>query len=125
MRFLIIRTSARQNATYVRPNHELLAAMSHYYSEELTRPSAFPWTETWETETAVRVKLSVTAHNRPQPVDDQAQEVASLALIQADSLEAAMDWARNWPAVTDDWSAEIEIRRIPDATHVLVPEIPA
>lgn len=125
MRFMIIRTTAKSTESAVQPNHELLAAMSQYYADVLSYADAL----TDESEAGsfrTRVKLSEDAGDAGQS-DTAAKEIAALALIQVETLEHAIRWAREWRARDGDESAELEIREVLETAAVgteLEAEIP-
>lgn len=127
MRFMIIRTTAKSTESAVQPNHELLAAMSQYYADVLSYADAPLHTDDSEAGSLrTRVKLSEDAGDAGQS-DTAAKEIAALALIQVETLEHAIRWAREWRARDGDESAELEIREVLETAAVgteLEAEIP-
>jgi hypothetical protein len=113
MKFLIFRRADPGTETGALPDprvmeavgaqHEALAREGRLHAGVGLRPSA----------EGVRVHF---AEGKPVVVDGPFAEtkelVAGFSLIEADSLDAAVDWAKQWPAFDADGQLVLEIRSL-------------
>lgn len=116
MRFMIIRMADKETEAGVIPTEELFGAMGQYMEEmgkagillggEGLHPSA----------KGARVKFS---KGKPNVIDGpftEAKElIAGYSMIQVDSLDEAVAWAKRWPPIDAHGELELEIRRVFEA----------
>lgn len=116
MRFMIIRKADRRTEAGEMPTEELLAAMGAYM-EELAKAGVLLDGEGLQpTSRGARVRFS---GGKPSVLDGPFTEtkelIAGYTMIQARSLEEAVEWARRWPAIDGDGEVELEIRQVFEA----------
>ena len=113
MRFIIIRKADADTEARKAPTHELAAAMMAYNEEMAKAGILLGGDGLRPTADGFRVKFS---DGRPTVIDGpfaEAKElVAGYTLIQVNSREEALDWARRWPAEDADGQAYLEVRRL-------------
>jgi hypothetical protein len=126
MKFMMIVKASKESEAGAMPGEALLTAMGKY-NEELAKAGALLAGEGLHPSAkGARVKFDgdqrSVAHG---PFAETSQLVAGFWLIQARSLEEAIDWARRCPNPMEGES-EIEIRQVFEAEDfgdALTPEI--
>ena len=113
MRFMIIRKADADTEARKMPSRELAAAMMAY-NEEMAKAGVLLGGDGLRpTADGFRVKFS---DGRPTVIDGpfaEAKElVAGYTLIQVNSREEALEWARRWPVEDADGQAYLEVRRL-------------
>lgn len=126
MRFMMIVKASKESEAGVMPSEELLTAMGRY-NEELVKAGALLAGEGLHPSSkGARVRFSGAERTvTPGPFAETGQLVAGFWLIQARSLEEAIDWARRCPNPMVGES-EIEIRQVFEAEDfgdALTPEL--
>jgi hypothetical protein len=126
VRFMMIVKASKQSEAGVMPGEELLAAMGRY-NEELAKAGMLLAGEGLQPSAkGARVRFSGDKRTvTPGPFAETEQLVAGFWLIQAKSLQEAIDWARRCPNPMEGES-EIEIRQVFEAEDfgdALTPEI--
>ena len=126
MRFMMIVKASKESEAGVMPSEELLAAMGNY-NEELARAGALLAGEGLHPSSrGARVRFS--GHGRTVvegPFAPAHELIAGFWLIQADSLDEAIEWAKRCPNPMEGES-EIEIRQVFEAEDFgesLTPEL--
>ena len=116
MRFMIIRKADRRTEAGELPTEELLAAMGAYM-EELAKAGVLLDGEGLQpTSKGVRVRFrGGKASVQDGPFTETKELIAGYTMIQARSLEEAVEWARRWPALDGDGEVELEIRQVFEA----------
>ena len=113
MRFMIIRKADADTEARKMPSHELAAAMMAYNEEMAKAGILLGGDGLRPTADGFRVKF---ADGKPTVIDGpfaEAKElVAGYTLIQVDSREEALEWARRWPVEDADGQAYLEVRRL-------------
>ena len=113
MRFMIIRKADAQTEARKMPSHELAAAMMAY-NEEMANAGVMLGGDGLRP-TADGFRIQFTDGN-PTVIDGpfaEAKElVAGYTLIQVNSREEALEWARRWPVEDADGQAYLEVRRL-------------
>ena len=111
MRFMIIRKADKETEAGVIPGRDVIEAMQKYH-EELERAGVLlQGVGLRASSKGARVKL---AGGRPTVTDGPFTEtkelIAGFTMIQVNSKEEAIEWARRWPSI--DSEAELEIRQV-------------
>jgi hypothetical protein len=116
MRFMIIRKADRDSEAGVMPSEELLAAMMEYNEELVNAGVMLAGEGLHPTSKGARVKFSkglpiVT----DGPFAEAKEVIAGYTMIQASSMEEALEWAKRWPALDGNGEVELEIRQVFEA----------
>ena len=111
MRFMIIRKADKETEAGVIPGRDVIDAMQKYH-EELERAGVLlQGVGLRASSKGARVKLS---GGRPAVTDGPFTEtkelIAGFTMIQVNSKEEAIEWARRWPSI--DSEAELEVRQV-------------
>ena len=113
MRFMIIRKADADTEARKAPTYELAAAMMAYNEEMAKAGILLGGDGLRPTADGFRVKFS---DGRPTVIDGpfaEAKElVAGYTLIQVNSREEALEWARRWPVEDADGQAYLEVRQL-------------
>jgi hypothetical protein len=115
MRFMIIRMADGETEAGTAPDAELQSALDSY-TEELVRSGVLLASE-WLQPSAHGARLRSYAGELeiiPGPFTDDRELVAGFTLIQARSIEEAIERARRWPALDSGASVELEVRQVRD-----------
>ncbi|MGF6492629.1 hypothetical protein ABIE56_000784 [Luteibacter sp. 621] len=114
MRFLIVRKADAETEAGAPVTQPLLDAMAEY-CDVLASEGRFLAGEGLKP-SREGVRVSFRDGRTPVVVDGpfaEAKElVAGFSIIEADSMEAAVDWVKGWPAEDANGNAEIEIRPV-------------
>ena len=126
MRFMMIVKASKESEAGVMPGEELLTAMGKY-NEELAKAGALLAGEGLHPSSrGARVRFSGPQRTVTDgPFPETGQLVAGFWLIQANSLQEAIDWAKRCPNPMAGES-EIEIRQVFEAEDfgaALTPEL--
>ena len=113
MRFMIIRKADKESEAGLMPSEELLAAMGRY-NEEMFKAGVFVSGDGLHPSSkGFRVRFS---SGKPAivdgPFEDTQNLVAGYTIIQVGSREEAIEWARRWPALDANGSAQLEVRQV-------------
>ena len=113
MRFIIIRKADADTEARKAPTHELAVAMMAYNDEMAKAGILLGGDGLRPTADGFRVRF---ADGKPTVIDGpftEAKElVAGYTLIQVNSREEALEWARRWPVEDADGQAYLEVRRL-------------
>ena len=113
MRFMIIRKADADTEARKPPTHELAAAMMAYNEEMANAGVMLGGGGPKPIADGFRIKF---ADGKPTVIDGpfaEAKElVAGYTLIQVNSREEALEWARRWPVEDADGQAYLEVRRL-------------
>jgi hypothetical protein len=113
MRFMIIRKADADTEARKPPTHALAAAMMAYNAEMADAGVMLGGDGLRPTADGFRIKFS---DGKPTVTDGpftEAKElVAGYTLIQVNSREEALAWARRWPVEDADGQAYLEVRRL-------------
>ena len=128
MRFMVIVKATPNSEAGVMPSQELLAAMGAF-NEELVKAGVMLAGEGLQPSSkGARVKFSGGKRTVIDgPFTETKELIAGFWMIQAKSLEEAVEWARRCPApMGEGVDAEIEVRQVFEAADfppdVLPPE---
>ena len=126
MRFMMIVKASKESEAGVMPGEELLTAMGKY-NEELAQAGVLLAGEGLHPSSkGARVRFSGAERTViAGPFAEAGQLVAGFWLIQANSLQEAIDWAKRCPNPMEGES-EIEIRQVFEAEDfgdALMPEL--
>ncbi|RXZ43194.1 YciI family protein [Crenobacter cavernae] len=116
MRFMILRKADKDTEAGMMPSEPLLAVMGQYM-EEMTQAGVLLAAEGLQPSSkGARVRFS---GGKPAVIDGPFTEtkelIAGFCLIQVNSKQEAVDWAKRWPALDADGEAGIEIRQVFEA----------
>ncbi|AXK40556.1 YciI family protein [Crenobacter cavernae] len=116
MRFMILRKADKDTEAGVMPSEPLLTVMGQYM-EEMTQAGVLLAAEGLQASAkGARVRFS---GGKPAVIDGPFTEtkelIAGFCLIQVNSKQEAVDWAKRWPALDADGETEIEIRQVFEA----------
>jgi hypothetical protein len=111
---MLIRKADKETEAGILPSAEFMAAMMKY-NEELAKAGVLLQGEGLRASSkGARVKFS---GGKPTVTDGPFTEtkelIAGFTMIQVNSKEEAIEWARRWPRI--DAEAEIEIRQLFEA----------
>jgi hypothetical protein len=116
MRFMIIRKADKDTEAYVMPTERLLAEMGKYMEEMANAGVLLAGEGLHPSSKASRVKFS---GGKPSVIDGPFAEtkelIAGYSMIQVNSREEAIEWAKRWPAIDGDGDVELEIRQVFEA----------
>jgi hypothetical protein len=116
MRFMIIRKADKGTEAYVMPTERLLAEMGKYMEEMANTGVLLAGEGLHPSSKGTRVKFS---GGKPSVIDGPFAEtkelIAGYSLIQVNSKEEAVEWAKRWPALDGDGDVELEIRQVFEA----------
>lgn len=126
MRFMMIVKASKESEAGVMPSEELLAAMGNY-NEELAKAGALLAGEGLHPSSrGARVRFSGDKRTAVEGPFAPAHElIAGFWLIQAESLDEAIEWAKRCPNPMEGES-EVEIRQVFEAEDFgdsLTPEL--
>lgn len=118
MRFMVMIKATPESEAGLMPSGELLARMGRY-NDELARAGVLLAGEGLQPSTkGARVRFSGGRRSVVDgPFSDARGLVAGFWLIQAKSLDEAIEWVKRCPdpMENDDGAAEIEIRQVAEA----------
>ena len=113
MRFMIIRKGDAETEAGTMPSRELAQAMMDYHEEMGRHLKILGGDGLRPTRDGAKVKFR---DGKPLVVDGPFTEtkeiVAGYTLLEADSLETVLKWARKWPPLDAGGHVELEIRRL-------------
>jgi hypothetical protein len=115
VRFMVMRKMDEQLEAGALPGKELLAAMGRYNDE--MRAAGVLLDCEWLTRSskAARVNLSQGRTTVTDgPFAEVKEMIAGFVLLEVESMEEAIAWAKRCPALTE--GAEIEIRQVMEAS---------
>ena len=116
MRFMIIRKADAATEAGVPPSEDLLSQLGAYLAN-LVKAGVFLGGEGLRPSSdGVRVRFEDGAVSVvPGPFAATKELVAGYSLIQAKSLEEALEWVRRWPVLDGDGNVQIEVRQVFEA----------
>ena len=113
MKFMIIRKADAETETGAKPPEAVAEAMRAYHAELARAGVAITGDGLAPTSRGARVKFS---RGKPLVTDGPFAEtkeiIAGYAMIEAPSLEAALEWAKKWPQLCGDGEVELEVRQV-------------
>jgi hypothetical protein len=115
MRFLMIVKATKESEAGVMPSNELIAAMTKYNEELVKAGALIDLSGLHSSSRAARVKLSGGQSTVTDgPFAETKELIAGYWLIQAKSMNEAIQWARRVPGDPTNPAAEmnIEIRQL-------------
>ena len=115
MRFIVMGKATKESEAAVPPTAEQFAAMQRY-NEELVKAGILLAAEGLSpTSKGARVKFNGDRRTVIDgPFTETKELVAGFTIIQARSLEEAIEWAKRAPNLSPDGEAEVEIRKLMD-----------
>lgn len=113
MRFLMIRKADANTEAGAAPSETILDAMGKYNEEMVNAGVMHAGEGLKPSSQGARVKFT---RGKPTVTDGPFAEtkelVAGFSIIEVDSLEEAIEWAKRWPAIDSEENVEIELRPI-------------
>ncbi len=113
MRFMIFRKADPETEAGVAPSAQLIADMTSFHEEAAKAGIVVGGAGLWPSSAGAKVKFN---GGKPTVVDGpfaEAKElVAGYTLIEAPSLEAAIEWLKGWPKLDGHGNVELEVRRL-------------
>jgi hypothetical protein len=111
MRFLVIRKADANTEAGAPPSERILDAMGKY-NEQMVNAGVMRFGDGLKPSSqGARVKFT---RGKPTVTDGPFTEtkelIAGFSLIEVDSLDEAIEWAKRWPAFDSEENVEIEIR---------------
>ncbi len=115
MRFMIIGKATKESEAGMLPTPEAFAAMQQY-NEELIKAGIVLAAEGLAASSkGARVKFSGDKRIVVDgPFTETKELIAGFTIIQAESLEAAVEWVKRAPNLSPDGESEVEIRKLMD-----------
>ena len=113
MRFLMIRKADANTEAGAAPSETILDAMGKYNEEMVNAGVMHAGEGLKPSSQGARVRFT---RGKPTVTDGPFAEtkelVAGFSIIEVDSLEEAIEWAKRWPAIDSEENVEIELRPI-------------
>jgi hypothetical protein len=115
MRFIVMAMATKESEAGPPPKPEAFAAMQQY-NEELVKAGVLLAAEGLSpTSKGARVKFSGDQRIVIDgPFTETKELVAGFSIIQAKSLEEAIEWVKRAPNVSPSGTGEVEIRKLMD-----------
>ena len=114
MRFMIIRRADKTTESGVMPGKTVLAAMLKYNDDMVKAGVFLDGVGLRPSSKGARVKMSGgTPQVTDGPFTETKELIAGFTMIQAKSLEEAIEWVKRWPR--EDGDVELEIRPLFEA----------
>lgn len=115
MRFMIIGKATKESEAGILPKPEAFVAMQEYH-EELVKAGILLAAEGLAASSkGARVKFSGDKRTVIDGPFTEAKElIAGFTIIQATSLEEAIEWVKRAPNLSPNGEAEVEIRKLMD-----------
>lgn len=115
MRFMIMAKATKESEAGVLPPPEAFAAMQQY-NEELVKAGILLAAEGLSPSSkGARVKFSGDQRIVIDgPFAESKELIAGFTIIQAKSLQEAIEWVKRAPNLAPDGEAEVEIRKLMD-----------
>lgn len=115
MRFMIIGKATKESEAGILPKPEAFVAMQEYH-EELVKAGILLAAEGLAASSkGARVKFSGDKRTVIDGPFTEAKElIAGFTIIQAKSLEEAIEWVKRAPNLSPNGEAEVEIRKLMD-----------
>lgn len=115
MRFMIMAKATTESEAGILPKPEAFAAMQEY-NEELVKAGILLAAEGLAASSkGARVKFSGDQRTVIDgPFAETKELVAGFSIIQAKSLEEAIEWVKRAPNLSPTGEAEVEIRKVMD-----------
>jgi hypothetical protein len=115
MRFMILGKATKESEAGILPKPEAFAAMQEYNAELVKAGILLAAEGLSPSSKGARVKISGDERTVIDGPFTEAKElVAGFSIIQAKSLDEAIEWVKRVPNVFPDGEAEIEIRKVMD-----------
>jgi hypothetical protein len=116
MRFMLIGKATKDSEAGVLPKPEAFAAMG-LYNEELVKAGVLLGAEGLAASSkGARVRFSGDKRTVIDgPFTETKELIAGFTIIQAASLEEAIEWVKRAPNLAPDGETEVEIRKLMDA----------
>ena len=115
MRFMIMARANKESEAGVLPKTEAFAAMQKY-NEELVKAGILLAAEGLSASSkGARVKFSGDKRTVIDgPFTESKELIAGFSIIQAKSLQEAIEWVKRAPNLSPNGEAEVEIRKVMD-----------
>jgi len=113
MRFMILRKADRDTEAGILPGEPLLAAMGQYNAELMEAGAMLAGEGLQPSAKGARVKFSGgKPHVIDGPFTEAKELIAGFTMLEAASLEEAIEWVRYWPALDGGGEVQLEIREL-------------
>lgn len=115
MRFMLIAKATKESEAGILPKPEAFAAMQEY-NEGLVKAGILLAAEGLSPSAkGARVKFSGEARTVVDgPFTETKELIAGFSIIQAKSLDEAIEWVKRAPNVAPNGESEVEIRKVMD-----------
>ena len=115
MRFMIIGLATKEAETGPPPKPEAFVAMQKYNAELVKAGVLLAAEGLTASSKGARVKFSGDKHTVIDgPFAETKEVVAGFSIIQAKSMEEAIEWVKRAPNVSADGKGTVEIRKLMD-----------
>ena len=113
MRFMVMRKADPETEAGAMPSSQLIADMTTFHEEAAKAGVVIGGAGLQPTSRGARVKFD---NGQPTITDGPFAEtkelIAGYTLIEVASLEAAIEWVKDWPTLDGHGNVEIDIRRL-------------
>ena len=115
MRFMVIGKATKESEAGILPKPEAFDAMSKYNDELVSAGVLLAAEGLAPTSKGARVKFSGDKRTVIDgPFTESKELIAGFTIIQAKSLEEAIEWVKRAPNLSPNGEAEVEIRKLMD-----------
>lgn len=113
MRFAIIRKADDDTEKGCMPSDEMLAAMGQYNQKMVEAGIMRTGEGLRPTSDGVRIRYSKGVPTVTDgPFTETRELIAGFTIIEVDSKEEAIEWAKKWPKLDADGGVELELRQL-------------
>lgn len=112
MKFMLMRKADFRTEQGELPSQEILGAMADY-NERMTKAGVFvSGNGLRPTSEGCRIQMrDGQVEVISGPFTSPGEQLAGYSILEVDSLEQAIDWARQWPVEDNDGNVTLELRR--------------
>ena len=112
MKFMLIRRADVTTENGVLPSQEMLAAMATYNERMMQAGVLVSGNGLRPTSDGCLIRFEEgTPTVIPGPLSPVGERVAGYSVLEAPSLQAAIEWAQQWPALDANGNVTLELRR--------------
>ncbi|WP_223670651.1 YciI family protein [Kangiella shandongensis] len=113
MKYMIIRKADEQTEAEVMPTEALLKAMGDYNEEMIQAGVMLRGEGLKSSKYGFRVSFNQgTPVITDGPFTETKELLAGYTMIEVDSKEAALAWAKKWPTIDGEANAQLEVRQL-------------
>ncbi|TVP49686.1 MAG: hypothetical protein EA345_06415 [Halomonas sp.] len=112
MKFMLIRRADANTENGALPSQEMLAAMAAYNERMIQAGVLVSGNGLRPTSDGCLIRFENGSPTIiPGPLSPPSERVAGYSVLDAPSLQAAIEWAQQWPVLDADGSVTLELRR--------------